>query len=194
MTRPRNYTDEVLDFIRRDYKGISNAEMAIRLEKEFGRKFEKKAVGKYRNLIGCPSGRKGAEGCVPHNKGKKGHCSPGCEKGWFKKGHMPKTHKPVGSERISVDGYYEIKVAEPRKWRLKHHVLWEQKYGPIPENHVVTFRDGNSLNCVVENLMLITKREHMVMNRFQFTVKDAELRAAGLQAAKLIIAIQDRKS
>lgn len=60
---------------------------------------------------------------IPFNKDKKGTCAKGSEKSWFKKGDMPVNHRPVGSERVNVDGYCEIKVSEPRKWRLKHNVI-----------------------------------------------------------------------
>ena len=30
----------------------------------------------------------------------------------FKKGNVPKCHRPVGSERVNVDGYVEVKVAD----------------------------------------------------------------------------------
>ena len=34
------------------------------------------------------------KGHIPYNKGMKGQCAKGCEKGWFKKGHKPK-NKPA---------------------------------------------------------------------------------------------------
>ena len=44
----------------------------------------------------------------------------------FAKGNVPPNHRPVGSERISKDGYIEVKVAEPNKWRLKQRVVYEE--------------------------------------------------------------------
>lgn len=38
----------------------------------------------------------------------------------FRKGNIPANHKPIGYERINADGYIEVKVAEPNKFRLKH--------------------------------------------------------------------------
>ncbi len=49
----------------------------------------------------------------------KGIVFKGSEKGWFEKGHISKNHKPIGSERINVAGYIEIKTAEPNKWELR---------------------------------------------------------------------------
>lgn len=46
------------------------------------------------------------KGTIPPNKGMKGWHAPGCEKGWFKKGHQRSDTAPIGAERIdSGDGY-----------------------------------------------------------------------------------------
>ena len=79
----------------------------------------------------------------------------------FKKGHVSANRRPVGSERVSVDGYVEVKVAEPNKWRLKHRVMWEAADGPIPAGHNVQFRNGNSQDVRLENLFLISRTEQM---------------------------------
>lgn len=39
--------------------------------------------------------------------------------------------------------------------------LWEQNYGEVPDGYWVTFKDGNSENCVLENLELISRGERM---------------------------------
>lgn len=42
----------------------------------------------------------------------------------FKKGCIPKNHKEVGYERITRDGYIEVKTAEPNVFELKHRLVW----------------------------------------------------------------------
>ena len=79
----------------------------------------------------------------------------------FKKGQTPVNHRDVGSERVNVDGYIEIKVAEPKRWRLKHRVIWEQVNGVIPKGFNVQFKNHNSQDCRIENLYLISKAEQM---------------------------------
>lgn len=37
--------------------------------------------------------------------------------------------------------------------------LWEQEYGPVPKGYVVTYKDRNPENCVLENLELVTRGE-----------------------------------
>lgn len=103
------------------------------------------------------------KGHVPDNKGKK--LSPEvyakCALTMFKKGHAPHNHREVNSERVNVDGYLEIKVAEPNRWRLKHRVIWEQAYGAIPKGFNVQFKNHNPLDCRIENLYLISRQDQM---------------------------------
>ena len=51
------------------------------------------------------------------------------EKTMFRKGNVPATHRPVGTETLRSDGYIWVKVEEPNKWRLKQRLLWEQHNG-----------------------------------------------------------------
>lgn len=103
------------------------------------------------------------KGIVPANKGKK--MSPElyakCSRTMFKKGQMPTKHREVGSERINVDGYVEVKVAEPNKWKLKHRVIWEAVHGPVPKGFNIQFRNGNRLDLRLENLYIISRAEQL---------------------------------
>lgn len=103
------------------------------------------------------------KGSVPANKGKK--VSPELyakmKPTMFKKGQASLNKRPVGSERVNVDGYIEIKVADPNKWRLKNRVIWEQHNGKIPPGHNIQFKDHNPLNCTIENLYIISQAEQM---------------------------------
>lgn len=103
------------------------------------------------------------KGGIPANKGKR--MSPEmyarCAGTMFKKGNQPVNHREVGSERINVDGYVEIKVAEPNKWRLKHRVVWEQYNGAIPAGMNIQFKNGDSKDVRIENLYIISRAEQM---------------------------------
>lgn len=102
-------------------------------------------------------------GHVPVNKGKKmsAELYAKCAPTMFRRGNVPVNHRPVGSERVNVEGYVEVKVSEPNKWRLKHRVVWEQANGPIPPGHNVQFRDGNRRNCGLSNLYLISRADQL---------------------------------
>lgn len=80
----------------------------------------------------------------------------------YKKGHTPVNRREVGSERVSRDGYVEVKVAEPNKWMLKHRVVWEQANGPIPKGHNIQFRNGDKTDIRLENLYIISRQEQLL--------------------------------
>lgn len=96
---------------------------------------------------GWKTGRTGRleKGNIPHNKGRRGYCAPGSEKGHFPKGNRPHTWRGAGHERIDRrEGYVVMIVDEPNPWTgaatrpvFKHRWLWEQQSGPLPEGHVL---------------------------------------------------------
>lgn len=105
------------------------------------------------------------KGHIPKNKGKKWdeylskENQERSRSTCFKKGNIPPNHKPVGYERKSRDGYWEVKVAEPRTFKAKHRLLWEQHHGPIPKGVNIVFIDGNTDNITIENLRAETMEE-----------------------------------
>jgi len=106
------------------------------------------------------------KGSVPANKGKK-MSKEAYERNkhtMFKKGHIPKNHKPVGYETINIDGYILIKTKEPNVFELKHRVLWREAYGEIPPGHVIRFKDGNKQNLSLDNLEMVTKAQNLEPN------------------------------
>lgn len=117
------------------------------------------------------------KGHVPDNKGKKMSSEQytKCQPTMFKKGLKPHNHREVGSERINVDGYREIKVAEPGKWMLKHRVIWEQVNGPIPKGHNVQFKNHDPLDCRIDNLYLISKSDQMAKENSYYARYPKEL-------------------
>lgn len=111
-------------------------------------------------------------GNVPLNKGRKG-VFHGPTETQFRPGHprmglAAKLYRPVGSERLSKEGYLERKINDDmpmhRRWRAVHLIVWEQVNGPVPTQHSVRFRDGNKKNITLENLELVTKQQLMAEN------------------------------
>lgn len=110
------------------------------------------------------------KGHVPANKGVKGIYYSGCEKGWFKKGGNPPNTLYDGAVRLrhghperNEPPYLYIRVAEG-KWELLHRYNWVKAFGPIPEGFIVVFKNGDSLNCNIENLELISKKQNARRN------------------------------
>lgn len=190
MSYGRKYTEKMRKFILENYKGISARELADRFNTEFGTDVTPGQIKSYKGNHKLDSGISGCfpKGHVPCNKGKKmlPEVYEKVKATMFKKGHEPINHRPVGSERVNVDGYVEIKVEEPRKWRLKHNVVWEQHNGKIPKDSVVMFLDGNKLNVAIENLKLVKRSELLIMNRYNLYGANAEATEVATNLARLI--------
>lgn len=120
------------------------------------------------------------KGHVPANKGKKmpEDVYEKARKTMFRKGNVPANHKPVGYERINVDGYVEVKVAEPNKFRLKHRIVWEENFGTIPSGYNVQFRDKNQQNLNPDNLYLISRSEQLKKENSMYARYPKELQRA----------------
>ena len=76
------------------------------------------------------------------------------------------TLRPVGYESVRTEKgkkYIWIKP-EGRRMMPKHRWLWEQAHGAIPKGYNVQFKDGNTLNCVLDNLYLISRSEQVRKN------------------------------
>lgn len=189
------YPKEVQEFIAREVSGRSTEELTDLVNERFGTNYEKAQLRAYKKNHKLSSGLdcRFRPGHVPQNKGMKGVCAPGCEKTWFKKGSTPVNHRPVGSERVDVDGYILVKVAEPNKWRMKHRIVWEEHHGKIPDGQNVIFLDGNKLNTEIENLALVTNSEHLQMNRDRLRSEEPECTKSGILVARLSVATHRRK-
>lgn len=93
----------------------------------------------------------------------------------YQKGNIPANHREVGSERVNVDGYIEIKVAEPSGWRLKQRYVWEQAYGKIPRGYNVQFKNHDTQDCRLENLYLISRADQLKNENSMFARYPKEL-------------------
>ena len=115
---------------------------------------------------------------VPMNKGKKvaADVYARMQPTMFKKGSVPLNYRPVGSERITKDGYVEVKIADPSIWKLKQRLVWESANGPIPEGHAIRFRNSNKQDCSLENLYLISRADLMKSENSMYARYPEELR------------------
>lgn len=116
------------------------------------------------------------KGHIPSNKGQKvkPHVYEAMKPTMFKKGQTPINHKPVGSERVNVEGYVEVKVAEPSRWELKHRLVWVKHFGEIPKGYNVQFKDRNPTNLAPENLYIISKSQQVLQNTIHRYPEDVQ--------------------
>lgn len=87
-----------------------------------------------------------------------------------------------------------MKVADPKKWKQEHKLIWEKERGKIPNDCVIAFKDGNRLNTKIENLMLVKRSELAIMNHLNLNILKNEKNAeTKLYIAKLLLAINKAK-
>jgi hypothetical protein len=190
------YTQEEKEFIGCICEGLTLDEILEKFIERFGVNVTKKSIKgiMYRNnfknhMQGFKTRFKKEQ--EAWNKGKKG-LQTGGEEGWFKKGNLPSTHKPVGSEAVS-EGTLLIKIAEPNVWVKKHRYIWEQAYGPIPNGMVVRFADGNKMNVTLDNLLLVSRRVCTSVVKRKMEQEDPDLNMTAHKLAELDLTIKDIK-
>lgn len=125
----------------------------------------------------CAEAGQFKKGGIPINKGKKQseymseEAIERTKLTRFKKGNEPHNTKFDGAERISKDGYIEIRIRKG-KYVHKHRLLWEQAHGNIPDGFILVCRSQNKLNSNPENWELITMAENMKRNSGPMNLND----------------------
>lgn len=195
----RRYPEGFEEFIRKVSWGKYLPELHKIVTAKFGDILTQEQLKSFlsrRHIIRFENHGRFEKGHIPANKGKKMPAAV-YEKSkhtMFKKGHTPSNHREVGSERLNVDGYIEIKVAEPRRWQLKHRVIYENYHNvKLKSTDVVIFLDGNKQNFDIENLALIDCGINAIMNRGHMRFADAEITRTEVNIAKLKKAIAAAK-
>jgi hypothetical protein len=198
----KKYTAEQIQYIAANITGRRFTELTAMFNDRFGLNISKSAMVSLSDSHGLHNGRdcrfnigyeptQFRKGMTPWNKGKKR--TGGYEPTQFKKGNKPANYKPVGTERTNTDGYVEIKIADPSKWKGKHIIIWEEANGAIPKGHVLLFADKNQQNVTLENLLLISRRELAVMNKRGLISSNAEFTKIGVSIADIHLKIGERK-
>lgn len=102
----------------------------------------------------------------------------------FKKGERRgvavRLYVPIGTERVTLDGYRSRKVNDEmplqRRWRFVHVLMWEEANGPMPPGHAITFVNGDRTDLRLENLACISRaalgRRNNIWNRYPKELAD----------------------
>lgn len=150
------WTQDKQDFLEAR-KDKSYDEILEDFVKEYGYMPTKGALGhiKWKQKIRSENDGKFKKGHMPTNG--------------YEKGHIPSVYVPVGSETVRCGTIY-VKVkdtmyaSQTENWRPKSHLVWEAANGPVPEGHMIVFRDGDPMNLDLSNLELVTRGDNGVMN------------------------------
>ena len=77
--------------------------------------------------------------------------------------------------------------------KAKHVLIFEDKYGKVPDKHVVIFLDRNIGNFDISNLACISRNNLLYMNRNKLIFTNKDLTEAGILLAKLNQKVTDKK-
>lgn len=180
----------------------------------FGRAVSAQNLHALRKRKGWKTGRTGCfvKGQEPVNKGVP--CAPGtggrhpnAQRTQFRKGERRgiavSLYKPIGTERLSQDGYRERKINDgmplQARWRLVHLVEWEAINGPIPEGQCLKCLDGDRTNCDPTNWQLIPRGVLSRLNggrhkrRLAFDAAQPEIKPVLMAMAKVEHAAHELK-
>ena len=192
----------MFEYIKENSWGVSNAEMAQKVNEKFGTNFTKHRMQSFRAKYKIRSGCTGwyQKGHAPGNKGKKleeyvtdperlAYVRERISVGCFKPGNVPANLRQVGDITTASDGYLlrkkQMTGTQWERWEYLHRAVWEEHNGPIPEGMVVMFKDGDKTNCDISNLMLAKRVEMSVMTRKGYVFEDPDLTETALSMVRL---------
>lgn len=86
----------------------------------------------------------------------------------FKTGQAPHTWRPIGSNRVTKEGYLQRKIQDTGVTRKDyvgvHHLVWRLHGFEVMAGHALVFRDGDRRNFDINNLELVSHAALMLRN------------------------------
>lgn len=181
------YTNEENNFIKEYAYGHSWKEIQEAFEERFEWRITTGQLKGRMRKLGVITGNTGRFGDVEaYNKERKlsekqyASANPTM----FKNGNTPHNTAEVGKEVVLDDGYIKVKIAQPNKWKLKHYLVWEAAYGPLPAKSCIMFLDRDRQNCDLSNLRLVTKEVNNILNRNNMLTDNAEINETVIRIAE----------
>ena len=169
---PHEKTQSIADDLGLSYSQVASRASTMGLRKTL--EFKQSESSGRHNLIEGGKKFRFKKGNVPFNKGKEMSTEvyEKVKATMFKKGNRPHNWKPDGTivERKDTDQngrvylYYKVRDS---KWILYHNKVWIDQNGPIPKKSIVRFIDGNTRNCDISNLEMVTMKDNMARNTIQ---------------------------
>ena len=189
------YLKEHEDFLRK-HESTPRKELTKIFNAKFKTEVSSNGLEQKCRKIGlvCPNNGCFKKGSIPANKGTKGLTKR--NKTSFDFGNRPMNAKKVGSvvTRKNKNGssYMCIKIEEPNKWQMLHVYIYEHKHGKVPKGYCVIFKDKNTLNTRLDNLMLVSRDELARLNQ-KYAHIDKSLKEIALQVIKISKVIRKKK-
>jgi hypothetical protein len=166
-----NYTPDEILFLKRNFIECKFSELTKRFNKHFGLAFSEDRIKAFCHRLNLRNPKTGMQ-----------DMEIGAEN-FF-------NNKKFVKIRIRQKDERRLKTSET--WKAIHILIWEKNHGPIPKGHVVIFADGNRLNYSLDNLLLISKAEFLMMNFFHLFSSNPELTKTGILLVRLKLLIAKR--
>ena len=169
---PHEKTQGIADDLGLSYSQVSSRAFTMGLKKTL--EFKRSESSGRTNLIEGGKKFRFTPGHTPFNKGKEmpSEVYEKVKATMFKKGNRPQNWKPDGSIVERKDTYQNGRVylyykVSDSNWILYHNKVWIEHNGPIPKKSIVRFIDGNTRNCDISNLEMVSMKENMARNSIQ---------------------------
>ena len=159
------WTEREIEYLKEYYptttarevgKALYRTEDAVRVKaKALGIRSERKVFNNHGRF---------KKGNVPWNLGLKG--VNGTSSTQWKKGHKTWNKRPIGDVWERDEKGYKCKFIKTERGieRLSHYNYRMHTGKEVPKSHVIRFKDGDSLNCDIDNLLCISRAENAMMN------------------------------
>lgn len=177
----RVWTEEEIEKLIEIYPDTLNkkvAEQLFKTEKQVISKAAhlnlKKSSGFWEKINSRPNAGHFQKSHVPWCKGKKG-LQLGDGRTRFQKNHIPHNTKQDGMISLRFEKidrpvlYYRVSSSQ---WIRYAHKVFGDYYGEVPPGMVIRHKNGNNLDCRIENLECLTKRDNRLRNSASVNLSD----------------------
>jgi len=181
LKRPRYefFTDEQTEWVKAQSRDLTYSELADLFNSRFGTHLKRHSM---------------SDLCT-----KKLGLKRTSNRGQYKDGERGALKYKIGDEVIR-QGYVWVKVLdEPymkgdnynllysKNWKRKSDVVWEAAHGSIPTGSFLIFLDGNTENCELDNLYLVSRKVHAIMCKNRWYNGNKEFVLTALRLSELIV-------
>lgn len=121
----------------------------------------------------------------------------------FAKNKVIWNETPVGTIRINkyhsgkksqLIKWIKVRTGKSRRnWEMLHYHVWKEHNGEVPKGKIVTFKDGDSMNCDISNLMLASRSEVCWLNKHKLKTDDPELNELYILTKRLENSIKEKR-
>ncbi|HFI0464414.1 TPA: hypothetical protein ACGOYX_001742 [Streptococcus suis] len=182
--RKKNYlmTEEQQKFIKENALFYTNKEMAANMNKVFGTSYTVDQVKWQRRRLKLPA-------------------SVNAKRGWFKPGQEPynKGKKnlenlrkgKIGDEIITATGMVYVKTNDDttltykERWTRKPELVMKKAGHKVDRDSCFIFLDGNTTNCVEENIIIISQSERRYISKLGVPMNTPEERIMAVSMARI---------